>query len=89
MGKIVFDIKKDGLSADTKCSLKEIVDALPAIHQSLLIDLSKILPQKDSIAVSFLAFLSAMDEMEVPQDVMFAALNAAVIARKEACEDDN
>ena len=89
MGKIVFDIKKDGLSADTKCSLNEIVDALPAIHQSLLIDLSKILPQKYSIAVSFLAFLSAMDEMEVPQDVMFDALNAAVHARKEACEDDN
>lgn len=86
MGKIVFDIKKDGLSADTKCSLKEIVDALPSIHQSLLIDLSKILPQKDSIAISFLAFLSAMDEMKVPQDVMSAALNAAVNARKEVCE---
>lgn len=30
-----------------------------------------------------------MDEMEVPQDVMFDALNAAVLARKEGCKDDN
>lgn len=86
MGKIVFDLKEKGVQAETKCSLKELIDALPSIHQSLLINLSKILPQKDSIAISFLAFLSAMDEMEVPQNVMFDALNAAVLARKEVCE---
>lgn len=87
MEKIVFDLKEKGVQAETKCFLKELIDALPSIHQSLLIDLSKILPQKDSIAISFLAFLSAMDEMEVPQDVMFDALNAAVLARKEVCEE--
>lgn len=27
--------------------------------------------------------------LEVPQDVMFDALNAAVLARKEVCKDDN
>ena len=83
MGKIVFKIKENAVSVESKCSLKELIDALPSIHQSLLIDLSKLLPQKDAIAISFLSFLSAMDKMKVPQSVMFDALNAAVLAKKK------